>query len=418
MATFKELMSAIISKLNCKVASVNGTTPDENGNVEVQSGVQSDWNENDESSLAFVKNRPFYTGEPVFVEIIPEQTYTLSPSGRFTVYADESGTYPYSLEPDKEYTVVYNGTTYELTSSNIDGVGVVGDFNPLLTGSEPTMPFAIGAGMGMLQIIDYTGNTEVTFKISSNNTEIKKIDTKYIPWNDAVGLGPPPVFINKSVSDLTDEEKQKYYDLFNKGSLLLARPKNLSTWAIVASMFYSRTVGLEMVLLDSTGILYTYSSSGWETNNITKIGITSTVDDVLKSKTTWRLLDKTFASVSSGKAYKAYIGWNDSTEKACIRKESKGPAGFEHVPESSDILCSGDKEIVLSSSTADSTKKFKITVDDSGTITSTNTSDSSISYTPYSPPAVTEADAGKFLRVSSTGEWAAESISNAEGASF
>ena len=371
MATFKELMSAIISKLNCKVSSVNGTTPDENGNVEVQSVVQSDWNENNETSPAFVKNRPFYTGEPVFKEIIPEQTYTLSSTGRFTIYADESGAYPYSLEPDKEYTVVYNGTTYELTSSNMEGAGVVGDANPLLAGSEPTMPFAIFAGGGMLQIIDYTNNTEVTFKISSNNTEIKKIDTKYIPWNDAVGLCPPPVFINKSVSDLTDEEKQKYYDLFNTGSLLLARPEGQSTWHIVVAMFYSRTVGLDMALLDSTGELYTHSSAGWKTNNITKSGITSTVDDVLKSKTAWRLLAKSFDSVTSGKAYKAYIAWNDSTEKACIRKESKGPAGYEHVPESIDILCSGDKEIVLSSSTADSTKKFKITVDDNGTISAT-----------------------------------------------
>ena len=31
----------------------------------------------------------------------------------------------------------------------------------------------------------------------------------------------------------------------------------------------------------------------------------------------------------------------------------------------------GDKELILSSSTASSTKKFKITVDDSGTLTAT-----------------------------------------------
>lgn len=37
----------------------------------------------------------------------------------------------------------------------------------------------------------------------------------------------------------------------------------------------------------------------------------------------------------------------------------------------SDLFANGDKRIILASSTADSTKKFKLTVDDSGTITAT-----------------------------------------------
>ena len=36
-----------------------------------------------------------------------------------------------------------------------------------------------------------------------------------------------------------------------------------------------------------------------------------------------------------------------------------------------DYISNGDKAIILTSSTADSTKKFKITVDDSGALTAT-----------------------------------------------
>ena len=76
-------------------------------------------------------------------------------------------------------------------------------------------------------------------------------------------------------------------------------------------------------------------------------------------------------------------------------------------------------DVIINSSTVDSTKKFKITVDDSGVPTVTNTDDSTISWTPTKElPTVTTSDSGKFLRVSSTGEWAAETISNAEEASF
>lgn len=163
---------------------------------EIHPGVQSDWNQNDETATDYVKNRPFYTGESVFTEIIPEHTYTLSPVGRFTIYEDGSGAYPYSLEVDKDYTVVYNGTTYELASNTLEGFTYVGDASSLTTGAEPSVPFAIITGMGILQIMDYTGNTEVTFKISAFKAEIKKIDTKYIPElpeymskTDPVGYG-------------------------------------------------------------------------------------------------------------------------------------------------------------------------------------------------------------------------------------
>lgn len=77
-----------------------------------------------------------------------------------------------------------------------------------------------------------------------------------------------------------------------------------------------------------------------------------------------------------------------------------------------------NKDITVPSTTSGSAKKFKITVDDTGSPTFTDTSDSTNSWTPYSLPTVTSSDAGKFLRVSSTGEWVAEAVPNAEKASF
>ena len=64
--------------------------------------------------------------------------------------------------------------------------------------------------------------------------------------------------------------------------------------------------------------------------------------------------------------------------------------------------------LTIKSSTANSTKKFRITVDDSGEPTITDESDSTNTWKPTNLPTVTTSDAGKFLRVSDTGEWVAE----------
>ena len=64
-------------------------------------------------------------------------------------------------------------------------------------------------------------------------------------------------------------------------------------------------------------------------------------------------------------------------------------------------------------------KRYYLDVDDSGIPIFTDTSDSTNTWTPTDElPTVTSEDAGKFLRVSSVGTWVAESIPNAEEASF
>ena len=66
--------------------------------------------------------------------------------------------------------------------------------------------------------------------------------------------------------------------------------------------------------------------------------------------------------------------------------------------------------LTIKSSTDGSTKKFRITVDDSGAPTVTNESDITNTWKPINLPTVTASDAGKFLRVSDTGEWVKEEV--------
>lgn len=332
-------------------------------------GVQHDWNQNDNTQPDYIKNRPFYTGDPVETVLVEESTVSFVSTNGIHMAEFPS---TFSATVGETYKVYWDGTAYECTCVSFNNTPAIGNLSVAGFGSDTGEPFVMIVNNGSVNIGTADTSASHTFSISGTFIEIKKIDTKYIPWNDAIGL-PPPVFIDKSISALTDEEKQEYYNLFNKGSLVLSRSDDGNQWCVVLYMYYSTTVGLNMALIDS-GHLKTYSGGSWGDSDITQSGIENTINNLLDARTVWRLLSKDVDSVSVGEAFSAYINWNDSTGKASIQKTLKSQDVGTSYIENSDILCSGDKEIVLSSYTTNSTKKFKITVDDSGTISATEVS--------------------------------------------
>ena len=146
--------------------------------------VQIDWNQNDETATDYVKNRPFYTGDTVLAEILPETTVTLTDqNGRYTARVESSS--PFTFEVGTTYIINWNGIEY-VSVCYIFGDGLcVGD-NSFITGAESTgEPFFIGminSGVIIMFALDATAAGETrTFSISTNLTDIHKIDVKYFP---------------------------------------------------------------------------------------------------------------------------------------------------------------------------------------------------------------------------------------------
>ena len=142
-------------------------------------GVQSDWNQNDETAADYVKNRPFYTGDPVETVLVEESTVS---------FVEDSGLYFAEFESTFEatvgetYKVYWDGTTYECACVNFNNIPAIGNLSIAGAGSDTGEPFLMGVDNG--RIIDIaTQNTSAshTISISGLVSEVVKIDPKYLP---------------------------------------------------------------------------------------------------------------------------------------------------------------------------------------------------------------------------------------------
>lgn len=143
--------------------------------------VQPDWNQNDETAADYVKNRPFYTGDPVETVIVEESTVSFAPV---------EGTYMGRLKSTfvpkvgETYKVYWDGTVYECTCGvleDLEDFKVIGNLSIINGGSDTGEPFLIGINDGIdIEIGTLDASNSHTFSISGFAQEIVKIDPKYI----------------------------------------------------------------------------------------------------------------------------------------------------------------------------------------------------------------------------------------------
>ena len=316
-----------------------------------QAAGQSDWAENDETAPGYVKNRPFYTGDPVETVLVEESTVTFA-NANGTIYMGQIRS-NFEATVGELFEVYWDGTTYESPCVNFRGSLFIGNLSITGVGSDTGEPFLMYVVNGMgIEIYTLDTSASHTFSIITYIAEVIQIPDKYISdtFRDVVIAGNP---LNWSEDDWT-----KYYKLFKNGKLL--KINNIASShdeCYILSMFYSPGI-YNMSVINSTGDLY-------------KLGINQNNE---KIEFYWAPI------IYGGEFYFRYIktGSNTDSVKSEEYQRLELSDGLKFTTKNANegavkqkVMLEGDKEIILSSSTSGSAKKFKITVDDSGAISAT-----------------------------------------------
>ena len=316
-------------------------------------GVQSDWNQNDSTAADYVKNRPFYTGAPGETVLVEESTVSFA--------ADRHGLYMAQFESQFEatvgetYKVSWDGTVYESTCVDFSGMTIIGNLSLMGAGSDTGEPFVMMVENGQ-GIEIYTADTSAshTFSISGFAQEVVKIDEKYLPDTIAtkseVEVAQNTANSNKEVLDsvfssvatFTFDKQTSGRDTFNFNSFNFYKisdfnpaPENVISFEGTAENGGESskiTIGSNCV---KYGLFIVVASAGVCSLPVSEAETLS------------------FTAPSAG-LYAMYVEGNT--------RLTAGTGQF--------TLMQMDG-LTIKSSTAGSTKKFRITVDDSGNLTAT-----------------------------------------------
>ena len=142
--------------------------------------VQTDYNQNDSTAADYLKNRPFYTGDPVETMLVEESTVSFAEEDGGIYAAQLPSTFELTI--GEAYTVYWDGVAYECSCADFDGRLYLGNLSIAGAGSDTSEPFLIvSEGKGtMIGTVDTSASHAIS--ISGLVTEIVKIDSKYLPF--------------------------------------------------------------------------------------------------------------------------------------------------------------------------------------------------------------------------------------------
>ena len=335
-----------------------------------QLGMSHDWNENDPTKPGYIKNRPFYTGNPVETVFVEESTVSFTDSNHGLYIAQIRLNFVPTV--GEVYKVSWDGTVYECTCVGFSGDTAIGNLSIAGAGSDTGEPFIVGVmGDGEAMIYTLDTSSSHTFSISGFVPEVVKIDEKYLPES---------AFTNAEWSKISNkivDYKQQSLSLSVSGEQIQMiggsnysenkindnlKFENGKAYEINGSITLHNPVGNNASVLNING--HYACSNG-------KIVFGSCYDIYYNKDILISLYSSDSVSYQGMLCITSTITVNNTPFtfdiNITVTEEAK------QLPD----ICIGENiqrvgdDIILSSSTPDSTKKFRITVDDSGNLTAT-----------------------------------------------
>ena len=335
------------------------------GNSGSQSGVQPDWNQNDDTQPDYVKNRPFYTGNPVETVLVEESTASFVSANGMHM-AEFPSTFAATV--GETYKVYWDGTAYECACVNFNNTPAIGNLSIAGYGSDTGEPFFMEVynGQGIMIATADTSDSH-TFSISGLSVEVVKIDEKYLPENLAT---KSDVEVAQTVAEnaqtAANSNKEVLYGALIS-DLTFAFDKQTSgrdTFVFNAFNYYKisdfNPAPEDVISFKGTGENGKNISHIAAGSNCMGYGLFIVVADAGNcSLPVTETVTYSFTAPSAG-LYAQYEEGNTAMTAGKGDFTLRGPTGSLYIT-----------GLLLKSSTADSTKKFKITVDDSGALTAT-----------------------------------------------
>lgn len=356
--------------------------------------VQTDWNQNDTTAKDYIKNRPGgYMSNP-------HQEYLLNATKyAFSNIVENVGveTLPeiIPISSNTEYIVEWDGISYRLTAKNVegfDGAAFIGNAALVQIGADTEEPFCITTLKDQVTQIAAAVAAEHTVAISTFVSSVIPIDNKFLSQdvfdynalnNKPIMSEPLNIAINKQKSSIGISVGENYIEGVNEalevvdgafyrisGTISLTYLNDLTTAELTLNGLYpsknpTNQAGQclsRYIELNEVG-QYSGSESGHKPWSFTVYKLYSTNSPAYHGALQ--------ITCDVGKISETFdIEINLTIEKMIMQiDEDCIPDTIARKAELDSRIT--EKEVILTSSTTDSTKKFKITVDDSGALKAT-----------------------------------------------